>query len=1090
MTASSGDRNPVERLAEEFVERRRHGEHPTITEYVERYPTCADEIRELFPALMLMERLKPAAGDVTGSFVAERYGQAGSLPERLGDFLILREVGRGGMGIVYEAEQESLGRHVALKVLPTHALLNPRHLQRFLREARSAARLHHTNIVPVFGVGEADGLHYYVMQFIAGSGLHEILDRLRLFRAGHPPVSEILGKENTSATASAPEDRDHAHITPQGASGTDTDAFELDNPTERSASHSECHGGATSSTGSEILSSSGVNFAKAVARVGLQVAEALDYAHGQGVLHRDIKPSNLLLDVQGTAWVTDFGLAKAANDGDPLTIDGDILGTLRYMSPERFKGQADARSDIYALGLTLYECLTLRPAFDQADRERLIRQVTTEVPPRPRALNPEIPRDLETVVLKAMEHDPARRYQYAGEMAEDLRRFLSDRPIQARPVGVLERAWKWAKRKPAIASLLAALTVSLIVGFIGVTWQWRDAVVAWDHARRSATNAQTNARHARETVNTFCTLVSEEQLLDQPGMQPLRRQLLELALKYYKTFRTQQGDDRALLKDLAEAAIRSGNISKDLGDDSGAYIAFLQARDILQAQLRNDPGDVSVRLLLARCWIEIEDANRSSDLAYMHAETAIRDFQGRILMEPLVANAPQNLDYLRLLGRSYHMNAWMDIRAARYTESGNHARKAIAILEQVRQSAPEDWEAARWLVAAYSDLPILDRQSGFSANPVDPLGKALAIAEALARRFPKSRRYRLDRARCLIRLGLAQVDLGRFSDAEASFRDADDQFSRLHGDDPDSVELRYGLAVAKRGLGQVALARGASRASVLLRESIAILEPASGRALAGRDLLELAWAYAWLIRAELEEGRRAEINMLQDRLAKRLGAVKERSLVGFPLPNQALEITRIEDLSVSSLELFGDLPTPEQVAAARQRANDRQRRAEKERSNTALRFQFAYGVIELADLLRRNDSQDDVRPFLVSAIPLIEELCKSAPRSLRWKHGLARGLEVLALVESRAGQTARARAAANQAISLARELAEADRVYQYELACALGVQEAVSPSEAGPAKAMAALHQAIDAGFDNRHLLRTDDRLSALRSRPDFPKSP
>src|SRR5262249_37310666 len=154
--------------------------------------------------------------------------------------------------------------------------------------------------------------------------------------------------------------------------------------------------------------------------------------HGQGVLHRDIKPSNLLLDVQGTVWVADFGLAKAMSEGDDLTHEGDLLGTLRYMAPERFRGDADARSDLYALGLTLYELLTLRPAFEREARDRLIHQVTAGVPPRPRTLNSEIPRDLETIVLKAIENDPARRYQDADELAEDLELFLADRPIRAR----------------------------------------------------------------------------------------------------------------------------------------------------------------------------------------------------------------------------------------------------------------------------------------------------------------------------------------------------------------------------------------------------------------------------------------------------------------------------------------------------------------------------------------------------------------------------------------------------------------------------------------------------------------------------------
>jgi hypothetical protein len=203
-----------------------------------------------------------------------------------------------------------------------------------------------------------------------------------------------------------------------------------------------------------------------VARIGVQVAEALEYSHAQGVLHRDIKPSNLLLDLHGTVWVADFGLAKLVDQSD-LTRTGDVVGTWRYMAPERFRGQSDARSDVYSLGLTLYELLALRPAYDAASREELIQQVSHGDPPRPRRVNPEVPRDLETIVLKAIERDPGRRYQTAGELGEDLRRYLEDRPIWARRSSPVERAWRWARRNPAIAGLGGVLTALLVAVAVG-----------------------------------------------------------------------------------------------------------------------------------------------------------------------------------------------------------------------------------------------------------------------------------------------------------------------------------------------------------------------------------------------------------------------------------------------------------------------------------------------------------------------------------------------------------------------------------------------------------------------------------------------
>src|SRR5262249_31974905 len=187
-------------------------------------------------------------------------------------------------------------------------------------------------------------------------------------------------------------------------------------------------------------------FHRGVAQIGRQAASALAHAHARGIVHRDIKPSNLLLDTEGVVWVSDFGLAKV--DDDALTRTGDILGTLRYMAPERFRGRGDARADLYSLGLTLYELLVLRPAFDSPDRVALSEQIRTLEPPRPRSIDPRIPRDLETIVLKAIEKDPGDRYATADAMAEDLRRFLDDEPILARRAGAPERYLRWARRHP------------------------------------------------------------------------------------------------------------------------------------------------------------------------------------------------------------------------------------------------------------------------------------------------------------------------------------------------------------------------------------------------------------------------------------------------------------------------------------------------------------------------------------------------------------------------------------------------------------------------------------------------------------------
>jgi WD40 repeat protein/serine/threonine protein kinase len=498
--ASAGD--PFGQIADEFVEALRQGNRPSVEEFARRYPEHADAIREMLPALVLMEKAK-SADDGPGQQRQAKVPAAAAPLQQLGDYQILREVGRGGMGVVYEAQQLSLGRHVAIKVLPSHAMLDPRQLGRFQREAKAAARLHHTNIVPVFGVGEQDGLPYYVMQFIKGLGLDVVLDDLRRLRQPHEkpaptpgmaPGRPTNGSRHISAAGVA-----HGLLTGEFMAGGECQPPESPLPPGADAPRVPDTSATIRLPGQKeasTLSESGQQYWQSVARVGVQVADALAYAASQGVLHRDIKPSNLLLDDTGNVWVTDFGLAKA-DDSDNLTNTGDIIGTLRYLAPERFNGPGDLRSDVYSLGLTLYELLTLCPAFGEADRNKLVRQVMHDEPVRPRKVNPAVLRDLETVVLKAIARDPAHRYQTPAEMAEDLKRFVEDRPVRARRVSEAERLWRWCRRNPGTAVLGAVLTAVLVLATVA-------SLLAAGHFNRLRLNEalaaqkERNARHEAE----------------------------------------------------------------------------------------------------------------------------------------------------------------------------------------------------------------------------------------------------------------------------------------------------------------------------------------------------------------------------------------------------------------------------------------------------------------------------------------------------------------------------------------------------------------------------------------------------------------
>ena len=405
-------------LADEFVERARRGENPTISEYVRRRPDLEAGIREVFPLLYVMEDVKP------------ELPTQGTALEELGDYKLLRVIGRGGMGVVYEAEQKTLGRRVALKVLPPGATLDERFKARFFLEARAAAKLQHPNIVPVIGSGEHDGTYYFTMQFIDGRGLDVVVNDVKRALSGDVDTGSLgrrlLDSEITSAST------------------VSSDLPILDEsvaPSQRP------------------VPAMGRVYYENVARIGLQAANALAYAHAQGVLHRDVKPSNILLDRRGHVWIADFGLAKEM-DSEGLTATGDVLGTFRYMPPERFQGESDVQSDVYGLGITLHELLTRKPAYADQDKAALAARILREAPKRPRAIDPKVPAELDAIVGKAVAHDRKERYATAEALAGDLRAFLEGRPITARSptIGYLLRV-AIRKHKALAATIATAIAV-------------------------------------------------------------------------------------------------------------------------------------------------------------------------------------------------------------------------------------------------------------------------------------------------------------------------------------------------------------------------------------------------------------------------------------------------------------------------------------------------------------------------------------------------------------------------------------------------------------------------------------------------------
>lgn len=431
---SSTDELLHELVAVEFELRWRRGERPTLAEYQSRFPDASEIVAKAYaeaaadPPPIAAESPKP--------------------PERLGEYRILREIGRGGMGIVYEAIQESLQRPVALKVLPVAAALNPTGRERFRKEALTAASLKHRNIVSIHDAGTHDGTPYIAMELIDGESLASLL---RPQSAAQAPSRD-------------PNQREDQLFDPK-------------------------FGGRY----------------QRIAQIGRDIARALEFAHAHHVLHRDIKPSNLLLDRQGEVRLADFGVARSLDDDGSLTVSGEFLGTLRYAAPETLQGHFDGRSDLYSLGVTLYELISGRPAFASPTRESLLDNILRGAPqPWPVAAS-DCPRDLTTIIRKSMASEPNERYASAGELAQDLDLFLQGRPIRAQRHTGWDHFVGWCRRQPLLASLVASLFLTITAGFVATTWLWRDAVTSqrlMNDEKDRALSSELKARQLQEIAET------------------------------------------------------------------------------------------------------------------------------------------------------------------------------------------------------------------------------------------------------------------------------------------------------------------------------------------------------------------------------------------------------------------------------------------------------------------------------------------------------------------------------------------------------------------------------------------------------------
>src|SRR3954468_1705701 len=792
-----GDQERLARILDEYLVGIERGLPLTPEELLSRYPDDAAQLRGYLSGLQLFH---DAAGVTPGRVQRSLIGVGLPRPmQTIGDYQLIREIGRGGMGVVYEAIQHSLRRRVALKILPFSIANDAKQLSRFKNEAQAAAQVQHPNIVPVYSVGEENGIHYYVMQLIDGQALTSLLDGLR---SGTREASDV-----TPAN-----DRDRTLASLNGLSREPRNGNIEQTPTNVSVA--------------PMRAAETADHVRVIARLAKQAAEALYAAHEYGVVHRDVKPSNLLLDDHGKLWVTDFGLARC-RENQGLTQTGDVLGTMRYMSPEQALGRAamiDHRTDIYSLGITMYELATLHHPADEASNLQVYFDRKNQAPKPLRAWNHHIPRDFQTIVLKCLGEFPNERYETAKALAEDLGWFLDGHPILASPPSWLTRAGKWAKRhRPIVYAAAAVFLIAIVTTIASVVAISREKLAQQEH------ELLVTRSHMRDTHTLLDRLAAlSDQLATIPGAEGVRQKLLQDCSDLYSRFQADAAGDPALAADLAFAYSKLGSLSEKMKKTGEAIEAHEKARDVWQQLAKREPSNADYARNLALS---------ENNLGLILAQNG-RSAEGFALLRKasesqaeLLSAVPESNEVSGDLGTN-HTNLGLVLgQTGAKKDALDHFAAAIARQEEVAAGSSPSETLLHSLAASYNNFASLQAESNTS-RAGDAYKKAIDIQQKLVKADPVNRIYQADLARTYSNLGYLSTRAKDWKNAESCYSDAiaiQEQLvkaSPLVGTYQRDLAISYNnLGMAQSRAGRLTTAEASLHKAINLQTALLSVQP-------------------------------------------------------------------------------------------------------------------------------------------------------------------------------------------------------------------------------------------------------------------------